>query len=83
MAPKNKIRIPALAEAIADCLLLVSTSITSYALYDNNVLLGTISVVTGLLGRIVARLFKDEDKDGIIDIFTPPTDRSNGRMDSK
>lgn len=78
----KRINTPALAEAIADCLLLVSSGITGYALYDNNIFLGTVSLITGLLGRVVARLFRDENKDGIADIFNINS-RSDSRSNSK
>lgn len=80
MAPKIKYNLPKLAEAIADVLLLVSQGITMHALYEGNMLLGTISLICGTLGRIIARFFKDEDGDGNPDIFA---DGSNSSPPSK
>lgn len=75
---KRKYNLPKLAEAIADTLLIISQAITMHALYEGNVLLGTISLICGTAGRIVARFFKDENNDGVPDILAHDSGNSNG-----
>jgi hypothetical protein len=69
---KRKYNLPKLASAIADVMLIVSQAITMHALYEGNIILGTISLICGTTGRIIARFFHDEDNNGVPDILDTP-----------
>lgn len=60
MKLKNyKSKTPITVELVSDCLLIFSTTITSYAVFEGNSLMAWISLGTGLVGKILARFVNE------------------------
>jgi hypothetical protein len=64
---------PISLELISDCLMIVSQSITAYAIFADNHVMALISLITGVLSKTIVRFIEENEKD------TNNTPSLNGR----
>lgn len=65
---RYKGKTPITVELLSDALLIISQTITGYAIFADNHTVAWISLITGVLGKILARFVEESnDKEGLDD----------------
>ena len=56
-----KSQTPFTVELVSDILLIISQSVTGYAMLEGNITLGWISLITGVISKILARFVESNE----------------------